>query len=424
MIKFLVNGLLRDRQRSLFPILIVAIGVWITVFFHAYLTGVFGELVDTTARFSTGHVKVMSRAYAENKDQIPNDLALLGADQIMADLQQQYPEMIWTKRIQFGGLLDIPDETGETRSQGPVAGMGVDLLSPGTSEIAILNIENAVVSGRMPQNPGEILIGDNLAQKLEVKLGETATLLTSTMYGSMTMYNFTVVGTIRFGVVAMDRGAMIAEITDIQQALDMVDASGEILGYLENKIYNDEEAAGIVARFNANYQGVDDEFAPIMGKLKELSNLSDYLAMGENFSGILIFIFIMIMSIVLWNAGLMGGLRRYGEVGIRLAIGENKGHVYRSMIYESVFIGLAGSVFGTVLGLGSAYWLQTQGLDISSMMKNINMMFPAIIRAEITQECYYIGFFPGLFSTVLGTSLSGIGIYKRQTAQLFKELEV
>jgi putative ABC transport system permease protein len=50
-------------------------------------------------------------------------------------------------------------------------------------------------------------------------------------------------------------------------------------------------------------------------------------------------------------------------------------------------------------------------------------MYPAVIRAEITGETYYIGFFPGLFSTVLGTALSGIGIYRRQTAQLFKELE-
>jgi len=423
MIKFLVNGLLRDRARSLFPILIVAIGVWITVFMHAYINGVFGDLVDSTARFSTGHVMVMSKAYAENKDQIPNDLALLGVDQLTADLQQQYPEMTWTKRIQFGGLLDIPDETGETRSQGPVAGMGIDLLSPGSSEIAILNIEKAVVRGRLPQNPGEILISDNLAHKLDVQLNQTATLLSSTMNGGMAMYNFTVVGTIRFGVLAMDRGAMIADITDIQQALDMVDASGEILGYLENMIYDDEKAAVIVDRFNADFMGVDDEFAPVMGKLKELSNLSEYLAMGENYSGMLVFIFVLVMSIVLWNAGLLGGLRRYGEVGIRLAIGEDKGSVYRSMIYESIFIGLVGSILGTALGLGSAFWLQTQGLDISALMKNVNMMFPSVIRADITSATYYIGFFPGLFSTVLGTLLAGIGIYKRQTATLFKELE-
>ncbi|HIM09839.1 TPA: hypothetical protein EYM26_03450, partial [Candidatus Poribacteria bacterium] len=61
---------------------------------------------------------------------------------------------------------------------------------------------------------------------------------------------------------------------------------------------------------------------------------------------------------------------------------------------------------------------------ISSMLKNVNMMFPSVLRASISSETFYIGFFPGLFSTVLGTALSGIGIYKRQTAQLFKELEV
>ena len=423
MIKFLLNGLLRDRQRSFFPILIVAIGVWITVFFHAYIQGVFGDLIDSTARFSTGHVKVMSRAYSENADQKPNDLALMDVKKITADLRQQYPDMTWVKRIQFGGLLDIPDEKGETRSQGPVFGMGVDLLSSDSREIEILNIEKSVVNGRMPQTPGEILISDQLAQKLGVSLGESATLLTSTMYGSMTMHNFTVVGTVRFGMTVMDRGAIITDISDVQYALDMDDACGEILGFFENRIYDDEKAAVIVNRFNTDYLEVEDEFAPVMGKLIELSNLSDYLKMGENFSGILIIIFVLIMSIVLWNVGLLGGLRRYGEVGLRLAIGEHKGHVYRSMIYESVLVGVAGSIIGTALGLGSAYWLQVYGFDISGLMKNINMMFPAVLRAEITQETYYVGFVPGLMSTVLGTALSGIGIYKRQTAQLFKELE-
>ena len=424
MIKFLINGLLRDHQRSLFPILIVTIGVGITVFLHAYLKGVFGDLVDATARFSTGHVMVMSRAYANNKDQIPNDLALLGVDKLTADLQKQYPEMIWTKRIHFAGLLDIPDSSGETRSQAPVVGLGIDLLSANSHEIATLNIEKSLIKGQLPQHAGEMLISDNLAQKLKVQPRETATLLSSTMFGGMSMYNFTVVGTIRFGVLAIDRGAVIADIVDIQQALDMEDAASEILGFQKNMVYDDKKAAAIVNRFNVEYQGVDDEFAPLMGKLKELSKLSEYLEMGENYSGILIFIFVLVMSIVLWNAGLLGGLRRYGEVGIRLAIGEHKGHVYRSMIYESLFIGLAGSVLGTMLGLALAYWLQTRGLDISSLVKNVNMMFPAVIRAKITHATYYIGFFPGLFSTVLGTALSGIGIYKRQTAQLFKELEV
>ncbi len=423
MIRFLINGLLRDRHRSLFPIIIVAIGVWITVFMHAYLNGVFGDMIDYSARYSTGHVKVMTRAYAENLDQNPNDMALTGVNQVMAELGEEYPDMTWVKRIQFGGILDIPDEQGETRSQSPVVGMGVDLFSTLSTEINTLNIIKSIVRGRMPERPGEILISDELTKRLEVSLGEQATLLSSTMYGSMTMYNFIVVGTVRFGVGAIDRGAIIADITDAQLALDMTDAAGEVLGYFDNNVYDDEIAVAMVKRFNARFQEIDDEYATTMGSLKELSNLGEYLDYASYASGFLISIFVLVMSIVLWNAGLLGGLRRYGEVGIRLAIGEHKGHVFRSLIYESVVIGFFGSIIGTGLGLGCAYWLQVVGLDISSLMKNVTMMVPNVFRAVITTETYYIGFIPGLFSTVLGTTLAGWGIYKRQTAQLFKELE-
>ncbi len=424
MIRFIINGLIRDHHRSLFPIIIVTIGVWITVFMQAYMTGILSDMIDTTARFSTGHVQIMSKAYADNRDQNPNDLALIGVDAIIAEMEDEYPEMTWVKRTNFGGLLDIPDETGETRSQSPVIGFGFDLLSPGSTEIHTMNIASSLVRGRMPEQSNEILISDLLAERLEVELGEPATLLTSTMYGAMVMHNFKVVGTIRFGIMAMDRGAIVADIGDVQTALDMEDAAAGILGFFPNRIYNNEKALTVVNKFNQRYTNENDEFAPVMDKLVELSDLGGYLEMVDGFSAILVFIFVFIMSIVLWNAGLLGGLRRYGEVGVRLAIGEQKGHIYRSLIYESVFVGIVGSIIGTMLGLGCAYWLQVVGLDISAFMQNSSMMIPSIFRAEITEETYYIGFFPGLIATVLGTMLSGIGIYQRQTAQLFKELEV
>ena len=53
------------------------------------------------------------------------------------------------------------------------------------------------------------------------------------MYGSQTTENFIVVGTIRFGVSAMDRGAMIVDLSGIQPVLDMEDACGEILGFYQ-----------------------------------------------------------------------------------------------------------------------------------------------------------------------------------------------
>ena len=424
MIKFLYKGLLRDKNRSLYPIIVVALGVWLVVFFQAYITGFMGEWIDSSARFETGHVKIMTRAFAENSDQNPNDLAIIGVDEIKNKLAQEYPDMVWVERIHYGGLFDVPDEQGETRSQSPIFGYGVDLLSPETTEIARMNIENALTRGKMPEKSGEILISDDLATKLGVEIGGNATLLSSTMYGSMTMNNFIISGTLTFGMQAMDRGAMIADINDIQLALDMENSAGQILGYLPNNKYDFEQAEIIKENFNNALNDLEDEFSPIMVQLKDIGMLGEYLYLTSSFSTIIATVFIILMSIVLWNVGLLGGIRRYGEVGLRLAIGEHKGHIYRSMIYESILIGIVGSIIGTALGLVFAYWLQVKGINIGDIMKNSTMLFPGIIYTKITTETYYLGFIPGVFSMVLGTMLSGVGIYRRQTAQLFKELEV
>ena len=42
MIKFFIKGLLRDRSRSLFPLLTVVIGVFLTVVFYCWVQGLVG----------------------------------------------------------------------------------------------------------------------------------------------------------------------------------------------------------------------------------------------------------------------------------------------------------------------------------------------------------------------------------------------
>jgi len=424
MIAFLFKGVIRDWHRSLFPALIVSIGVMLTVVMNCWIKGIFGDMIDYSAKFSTGHVKVVTRAYAENMDQVPIDLALTNADDIVKNLRADFPSLHWGERIQFGGLVDAPDENGETRSQGSAIGMAIDLLSPSSSEIKRLNIEQALIRGNLPNNSGEILLSDDFARKLEVQPGQMVTMLSSTMYGSMAMQNFTVSGTVKFGVMVMDKGALLMDISDAQKALDMQNAAGEILGYFPNEIYDDQVAAKIKAEFNSEYSKPEDEFSPIMLQLRDQNDLAGMIDYISGMINVFIVVFVLAMSLVLWNAGLLAGLRRYGEMGLRLAIGENKSHVYRTLVYESIMIGIIGSVFGSAIGLGLAFILQIKGINIGNLMQNSTLMFPNVFRASITPSAYFIGFIPGLLSTVLGTMLSGIGIYRRKTAQLFKDLEV
>ena len=423
MIRFLLKGILRDRSRSLLPIIVVSLGVFLTVVMSAWMKGIFTEMIDLNANFTTGHVKVMTRTYAENSAQMPLDLALLGVDELSQNLEKDYPDMEWVYRINFGGLLDVPDENGETRAQGPAAGKAINFFN-NPKEVERMNILKSIVEGEIPKNPGEAIISYDFAEKFGVQIGQKITLFGSTMNGSMLFKTFTVCGTIRFGMTMLDRGAILIDISDAQLALDMEDGSTEVLGYFKDGKYDKLRATEVVSTFNPKYSKEDDEFSPQMFRLEQQAGLEEYLAMADNMGGIMITFFIIAMSIVLWNTGLLGGLRRYTEYGVRLALGEEKRHIYKTMIYEAILIGIIGSVVGTILGLGMSYYLQEVGIDFSDMTKNINMMIPPVYRAAIFPQLLYIGFIPGLIAMTLGNALAGFAIYKRKTAQLFKELEV
>lgn len=424
MISFLIKGILRDRSKSLIPIVIISIGVTLTVLTTGYVTGALSDIVDQNAKLDTGHLKVMTKPYAENKDQIPNDLALLGLEELTASLQSQFPDVLWTPRIRFGGIIDVPDQNGDTKSQGPGMGLAVNLLNPSSGEGARLNLDKALVRGRLPENPGEVVLSDFFAQKLKVDLGEELTFFGSSMEGSMVFYQFVLTGTVQFGMPAMDKGAFVIDISDAQRVLDMQDGSGELLGYLPYEIYDDARASEIATTFNAQYENSEDEYAPVMLTLKQQNNLGSTLDYTQTVVSLFIFIFVFAMSIVLWNTGLIGGLRRYKEFGIRLALGESKGKVYRLLLTEASIIGLIGSLIGTTLGLAGTYYLQIVGIDISKYIENSTMIMPSVIRARVSTNLFFIGFIPGLLSMLFGTMLSGRAIFKRDTARLFNELEV
>ena len=427
MMYFLIKGLLRDRSRSLFPVIIITITVTIVIFAIGFMKGSMNSVFQSTAVIISGHEKIVTRAYKEESQMLPNDLALLNVDQIISNLDEEYPDHFWSPRITFGGILDMPDKNGETKDQGPVYALGIDFLKTGSRIIEIWELDKNLVNGRLPKAFNEALIGQKLANKLNITVGDTATYIGTTMHNAFTTYNFTIVGTFDLQKGQADSQMMLVDISGARKALDMENAASEILGFTHSLFYDDDKAVSLRSNYNENYSDSSDIFSPVMMALRDSSQqMGDMVEFVDAFLMIIGTIFLIIVMVVLWNMGLMNGLRRYGEIGLRLAMGESKGVVYRSMIVEAVIIGLTGTMIGTGLGLSIVYYVQENGIDYSEVvatMSTASMVMPNVFYAKITPDLYYIGFIPGLIATVLGTMLAGIAIYKREMAQLFKELE-
>ena len=426
MIKFLTKGLLRDRSRSLFPVLVITLTVTLVIFSIGFMQGSMNSLLLDTAVIFTGHEKVVTRAYSEESQLMPNDLALMDVDQLIENLEQEYPDFFWSPRITFSGLLDVPDENGETRAQGPVIAYGIDLLSNGSRQVEIWDLERSLVSGKLPENSNDALISSKMADQLNIRIGESVTFIGSTMENAFTTYNFNVSGTFNLRKGQTDRQMMLVDLSGARLALDMDNAASEIFGFTHSLYYDDETAVALRTDYNKINSDSSDIFSPFMIALRDGNQMGTMVDISGAMMAIMGGIFLVIVMIVLWNMGLMNGLRRYGEIGLRLAMGESKGQVYRSMISEAIIIGLTGTVVGTGIGLALTYYVQENGIDYTKgieALSNSSIVMPNIFYAQVTPDLFYIGFLPGVLATVHGSMLAGLAIYRGEMSQLFKELE-
>lgn len=243
------------------------------------------------------------------------------------------------------------------------------------------------------------------------------------MHGAFTTYNFTIVGMLKLGVGSLGTKLLLTDLGGAQQALDMEDGATEILGFYHDMFYVDETAIAQAAEYNASREGRGDEFSPHMVPLRDQYDMGTMIDYMDVAVVIFIGVFFLVITVVLWNLGVMNGLRRYGELGVRLAIGETKAHVYGSLIVESAAVGIGGWLLGTALGLVLVYYLQEVGIDYGALMEDYNMPISHVMRGKITPDSYYLGFFPGVLAPIVGTMLAGLAIFKREMSQLFKELE-
>jgi len=423
MLKFLVKGVFRDRHRYLFPLIMVGTGVWMMVFMLAFMNGYTQSFISQNAGFQTGHLKVVTRAYAEMPELRPYDLGLLDIQPQLELWKREFPQLEWSQRIPFGALMDVPDANGETREQGNVMGFGVELFGDGPDR-RLMNLDKALVSGHIPSRAMELLISDKALHRLKLRLGDPVTLIGTDIHGGMVFRNFRISGTIDFGMESLDRGAVIADISDIRMMLDMEGGAGEILALFKDGKYDQSTVNAIRDSFNRRFSDPDDEYSPLMQAMSDQNNLGYLMAMLDNILAMVSFIFTFILGVVLWNSGLMNGIRRYSEFGVRLAVGESKPHIYRSLLLEALIIGVAGSIIGIGLGLASSLWAGTQGLDMRVFSRNSSLMAEDMIYPSMTLGTALAGFIPGVLSNLLGAALAGIAVFRRQTARLFNELEV
>ena len=431
MIRLLIKGMLQDRSRSLFPLSVVTVGVALVIILVGFLDGVIMGMVDSTAYLDTGHLRVVNKPYFDEEHLNPMDRSL-GAQKLTETWLKNNsdPSIEWSPRIRWRAIMDVPDGKGETRSQTPVTGMALDLLSNDSTELHRLNLAESLTDGRLPYNQGEVLVGYQLAKTLKLELYKPVTLIGRSFDGGLATDNYMVVGFVRFGIFAMDKKMLLIDLADAQETFYLQDMVTDWLGYLPVHVsfldydkYRLRLESNLKNLINTQPKGWAKDDRPIVVSIQDQRNIRSHTEMFLVVRKYIIGVFLFLMVVVLWNAGIINGIHRYGEMGVRLAMGETHSTLIISLISESLVIGIIGSFTGCILGGACTYALQEVGLDMGDAFAKSGLMLSDVVRARLSAEGFVRGIIPGITASVLGTLISALSIYKRSEANLFRELE-
>ncbi|MBC8287570.1 MAG: ABC transporter permease [Nitrospinae bacterium] len=421
---------MRDKARFLFPFTVVAVGVALVVALVGFMEGVFMGMIDMTANLDSGHLRLVNKAFYDEEHLRPLDRSLANQQETHDWLVKHSSMQVdWAPRIRWGAILDVPDEKGETRSQTPVMGMAMDLKSPNSREIERLRLKSSLVEGDLPKGFNEMLMGVQLAEVLGISVGQSVTLMGQSFDGGMVADNYQVSGLVRFGVSAMDKKMVLIDLVDAQNTFYMEDMVTDWLGYFPPSTDLDdyeelkESMRTGLADWIPHPKDWAKDDAPIILSIRDQQNIGAIMDKFRVIKGFVVGIFTFLMVLVLWNAGILSGIHRYGEMGLRLAFGEPHWRLILTLAIEGLWIGFLGSVAGSLVGGSFAWYLQEVGLNMGDSFAQSGLMINDVVRARVTTDGFVQGIVPGIFASVAGTLVASMAIFQRSEANLFRELE-
>ena len=328
--KMAFRDLNRNRRRTLFSALALAMGLGILLFMAAFINGELNSSRESTIRLSSGHLQVRAKDYNQDsnslvwKDLIEDPTKLAGEISALDAVETATP------RLFASGMIAIGDKTEGVRI------MGVDPASSANDPY-----KNGLLSGDFPAADDRegILIGLPLAEKFSLKVGDSISMLVNTSSGNIDEQSFIIRGIYTTHTTSLDKAVVLMPISKLQ-AITQTENHASILFILLKDINQTDSVAK--ALVTSNYVVVTWK------QLNEMLVLIDQIY--KSYIYIMYLIVLGITATVIVNTLIMSVFERTREIGILSAIGMKSRQIMMLFFTESGMIAVGGIVLGLVIG--------------------------------------------------------------------------
>ncbi len=390
MFRIALKSILGRKARLVLTSLAVILGTAFlsgTSVFSATLNRTFDNLFQDVFKNIDGYVR--------STQVVEGDFGLIERQRIPADVVDKVREV--------PGVSDaVPDIQAFARIVGkdgkPIGSEGAGPPTFGSVAVEFEGALWTITDGRFPNGPNDVALDEASAEKAGYVVGDTVKVVAQA--GSR---EFTLVGIASYGDVRSPGGATFA-LFDVPTAAEFLGKPGFVDAILvvgDGTRSDEQLAADIDAMFDP-----DQKIETLTGA-EITKETQDDIGQALSFFSIFLTIFSVIAlgvgSFVIYNVFSISAAQRQKENALLRALGANRGQITRSMLIESVVVGLFGSLAGFLGGIGISKLL-------SVALPAIGFEIPSgglVVNTSILTTTVIVGLAVTVFSAVLPARRAG-----------------
>lgn len=353
----------RNPARSGVVIIAVLLGTWAGIFSAGFFNGMLQDYLHKQIELSIGHLQIEHPQFGDLHNP---KYSVSNAAEIVDYLEDQpYTLEISAKSITTG------------LAQSPHSSFGVTINGIDVKSDTSLAVKQYITEGSMidstARNP--ILIGIELAERLDLELGSRMVLSFQDVTGEITGGAFRVAGIFDSFVDQFDEGTVFVLQNDLNRLLGKMDAIHNIRVDTYDLSMAEMHASQIKQEFPDVEVKTWRDIAPDLRYTFDMMDLTLYIVM-------IIIIIGLVFSII--NTMLMAVLERTRELGMLRAIGMNKSRTFSMVMIETVFLTMVGAPGGVLLGWIFIAYFGNVGIDLSAFAQGLNqygigtMVYPSL----------------------------------------------
>ena len=361
--KMAIRNLERNRRRTFLSVLAVSIGLALLLLIAAILNGEMGGALQNSIQIQSGDLQIRAASYDENKVSLDWKDLVANPQQVIDQLKTIPQVTVATPRLFATGILTLGDN-----SRG-VQVIGIDPASPANQIF-----REGLLSGTFLTTDDRegILIGEPLANKLGVKVGDQISLLVNTSNGDVSTQLFSVRGIYTTNTSSYDEGTVFMPLVKAQTITGAQDHASTIFVMLQNRDQADAVAAALKS---PDYQ------------ILTWRTMNDLIVQTEDFANaFLVFVYLIVLGItatVVTNTLIMAVFDRTREIGVLSAIGMKGRRITTQFLTEGGLIAIGGVIGGLILGAIAVAYFSKFGISVASA-KVTGILMRDTIYANLT----------------------------------------